>query len=266
MLKTDFDNIFPPEQFRQFLLEGCRRKHWVFEGEVDRIQSLFSWGDLSRILCHCELDYPRLTLLRDGDLINPESYLIYEKGWKPGSQRAVVDAKALASAVASGATLIVDEIDSAHGPIGDIAHQFENIFSITVEANLYLSMKNIRATRPHQDPHDMYVVQVLGSKFWKLFGPPDPGGLHSQVIWSGVLTAGNTLYVPDGCLHEVRPVDGPTAHLSNIVSIRGAFDPEKDISRWQERWRKRHDEIPAALHKRRPRLNLPDDFLGQQMA
>jgi len=74
--------------------------------------------------------------------------------------------------------------------------------------NFYYTPANGQGMRGHRDGYDIRVVQLLGSKFWRL---PD------REFW---LREGEEFLLPKGTFHECRTGDDPSAHLA-VGSIPG---------------------------------------------
>jgi lysine-specific demethylase/histidyl-hydroxylase NO66 len=129
----------------------------------------------------------------------------------------------------------------------------ESLFGCPVQANVYLTPPDNQSTPPHWDTHDLFVLQIAGSKRWPLFANinnprplgderfrtgVDPVGVETQSIELG---AGDCLYLPRGEIHAPVSV-GYSVHVALGVSSY----------RWV-------DIIQAALQQTLP----PDSILRQ---
>ncbi len=77
----------------------------------------------------------------------------------------------------------------------------------------------------HWDTHDVMVIQLIGSKRWKVFKPTLPLPVYEQSskhrqsecpsipVFDGILEAGDLLYLPRGWWHVVTPF-GETLHAT----------------------------------------------------
>lgn len=92
-------------------------------------------------------------------------------------------------------------------------------------ANAYLTPPDSQAVPPHADDRDVFVIQLVGQKHWKVYGTvPIPYPFpHEQVGKAGldispqvltgpclhdtVLKPGHVLYMPRGFVHEARTCD-----------------------------------------------------------
>jgi hypothetical protein len=177
----------------------------------------------------------RLTLVRDGYLkTNGRDILdVYVALWK-------------------GFTLVINNADQLSQSVANIAGALSAALALDVNANMYISPPPLpanatgvspehRGFRPHFDPHDSVVCQLLGAKDWEFWADrsltlpleaekpgwdavhfpemqldhpahrirPHPVGGHSTLR----LREGECLYVPRGLLHSARAalVEGSTS-------------------------------------------------------
>ncbi|MEO8360848.1 MAG: cupin domain-containing protein [Vicinamibacteria bacterium] len=141
----------------------------------------------------------------------------------------------------------VTRADDFARPLSGLCKLFTEETSHRVHANLYVSPPQSRGLDRHQDGHDVLILQVEGSKRWRIWrndGPPplDPlpaltfegakrfrrdyrgtpvGGrgmseaeVSGKDVWNFELHAGDLIYVPRGWAHEVWTEDTHSAHLT----------------------------------------------------
>ncbi|QFI68698.1 JmjC domain-containing protein [Sinorhizobium alkalisoli] len=89
----------------------------------------------------------------------------------------------------------------------------EKLFGCPVQANVYLTPPDNQSTPPHWDTHDLFVLQIAGSKRWPLFANMNnPRPLGGERFRPGVdpvgamtqlaeLSPGDCLYLPRGEIH-----------------------------------------------------------------
>jgi len=137
--------------------------------------------------------------------------------------RPRLDPSRLRRLLDGGASLVLNGIDELHAKIGDLAHAMELDFCSDVWANAYLTVNEAAAFNTHFDDHDVIVLQVIGSKRWRLFGKTDEFPLHPGKSLGMVpttereghlLSAGDVLFVPRGEWHRTEVADSPSLHLT----------------------------------------------------
>jgi hypothetical protein len=111
-----------------------------------------------------------------------------------------------------------------------------------VQANAYLTPRQSQGLPVHHDTHDVFVLQVAGTKRWLVYDPVlelplreqryDPElGPPGETVLDVVLGPGDTLYLPRGWLHQALTSDDDSLHLTigvNVVpwiaALRAAVD------------------------------------------
>jgi hypothetical protein len=203
------------------------RNFAVREGTHGRFRSLFDWARLNDILSHHRLEPPRLRLSFDGRFPDPGSYIEYSQNGQ-GGRRPRIREEALRDRLEAGATLILDAVDELDENVGDLAACLERVFRSPVKVNAYASWKPVKGFDLHWDEHDVFVLQVFGSKRWAVYGNTKPHPIARSAekgeapstapLWEGILGDGDVLYMPRGCWHLAVSVDEPSLHVT--VGVR----------------------------------------------
>lgn len=94
-----------------------------------------------------------------------------------------------------------------------------------VQPNIYITPAGSRGFDRHYDDHDVFIMQVLGSKNWRLYGSPVelPSRSHRHE-WGKYLSmplkesfsleAGDLLYIPRGHLHDAETSREASIHIT----------------------------------------------------
>ncbi|MGH9652187.1 MAG: cupin domain-containing protein, partial [Bryobacteraceae bacterium] len=101
----------------------------------------------------------------------------------------------------------------------------EKEFSFPCQANVYLTPAGAQGAKPHYDTHDVFVLQVTGSKKWTIYGTPVELPLPAQDFDSAVhkrgdptlefqLKAGDAAYIHRGVVHDARSTDAVSLHIT----------------------------------------------------
>jgi ribosomal protein L16 Arg81 hydroxylase len=222
-ISHDVSRFLMPLGLDRFLSEVWGRTHLYLRGAEGQYEDLLPWTDFNRILEEHQLDFPRVRLVKAGRTVPPTEYRGYQQN-KRGAVHSYLMAERVNRELRHGATLIVDSIDEAFRPLREVSNLFADAFRTSVRMNAYFSAGDEAGFPPHWDDHEVIVLQIHGRKRWKVFGtgmrfpiregapgdtrPPD------QILWEGVLRAGDLLYLPRGCWHVALPESTPTLHLS----------------------------------------------------
>ena len=90
---------------------------------------------------------------------------------------------------------------------------------------MYLTPAGAQGAKPHYDTHDVFVLQVAGSKKWTLFGTPVESPLSGQDFDARLhelgaptlefeLNPGDVAYIPRGLAHEARSTATISLHVT----------------------------------------------------
>ena len=147
-----------------------------------------------------------------------------------------VDLPRLLARFDAGATLVVSQFHEMHAPLARFCRGLERVFLHPVQANIYLTPPGSQGFRIHYDTHDVVVLQVEGTKRWRVWpGQPLPHPTR-RIPWAGggsvqpegepvtlTLAPGDALYLPRGVMHDAE-VDEDASGASLHITV-GLFEP-----------------------------------------
>lgn len=130
---------------------------------------------------------------------------------------------------ARGVTVVLMSMQQRWGPIAALCRSLEGEFRCPVHANLYLTPPGAQGFDAHFDTHEVFVLQLEGSKQWRLYGSPRPLPLADERFARPrdtlgtprevTLEAGDLLYVPRGVVHEAFTSELASMHLTVGVNV-----------------------------------------------
>ncbi|WP_371639745.1 cupin domain-containing protein [Streptomyces virginiae] len=207
-----------------FLAQTCFRAHKVIRSNGTTSPSPLTWDDLNEIIATHRLEPPRMRLSRAAEAVPATAYSILRTNRRGVSWYQPQPAE-FHTRLAEGASLVIDAIDQIHPPVREAAAGLERFFRTPVQANAYASWTAEEGFGTHWDDHDVVVLQLEGSKRWKIYGPTRqapawrdveaPEAPTGEPIADIVLTAGDLLYLPRGWWHAVSADQGSASlHLT----------------------------------------------------
>ncbi|MFE2351843.1 cupin domain-containing protein [Kitasatospora cineracea] len=234
-----------------FLAQTLGRSFKVVRGEAASLAGILGWDDLNAVLTHHRLDPPRFRLAVNGDQVPAHLYS------RPVTTRRStvwqqLQPSELHKQLAEGATLVLDAVDELHPGVGALAARLERWLRTGVQVNLYASWTGTEGFGVHWDDHDVVVVQLDGTKRWRIYGPTRTAPMHRDVetpepppeepVADLVLTAGDVLYLPRGWWHAVAASEGQhSLHVTcGLQSTTGA-----DLITWLSEMLRAHQAIRA---------------------
>ncbi|MGW9041262.1 cupin domain-containing protein [Streptomyces lydicus] len=216
-----------------FLAEAFGRTYRLVRGDAGTVSDLLTWDDLNWILGRNRMEVPRLRLSKDGEMVPQDAYT-HPFVTRRSTVWHRLHPAAFHEQIDQGATLVIDAIDELHPGVQRLACDLESWLRTQVQVNLYASWSAREGFGTHWDDHDVVVVQLDGSKRWKLYGPTRLAPMHRDVETPDeppeeptaefVLKAGDMLYLPRGWWHNVSASEGePSLHLTcGLTTMTGA--------------------------------------------
>jgi hypothetical protein len=228
MEHTVVTNLVAPVALDEFLATYFGRKELHSSGHEGRFADWFTWRELDWLLESQRWDgplsnaaeHPRLRLSH-----RRQSLPLFVAP-DPRGQRPRLDVPAFYRRFREGATIVVNGADELSPRVREVAEALAATFGCHVTANLYASAGHDEGFGLHWDEHDVFVVQVTGTKEWALHGQtrknplskrevvPPPTGAPLRVA---TMTPGDCLYLPKGYWHNVAGKDEPSLHLTFSV-------------------------------------------------
>jgi len=124
-----------------------------------------------------------------------------------------------------GHTLILDGIQEFEPKLGRTCRMLGQETGARFQTNIYLTPPGGKGFTPHWDNHDVFILQVLGSKHWKVEKtrrvlPAKDGQIEEEAreirgdVHSFTLQQGDTLYIPRGYVHAAECGSEPSMHIT----------------------------------------------------
>lgn len=190
-------------------------------GSFDDILSL---ADVDRALTGSGLRRPAVRLVRDGDVLPPASYT---HSGRTGGTRVddLIDPGRVLDLFAQGATVVLQGLQRWWAPAARFCRELELALGHALQANAYLTPPGAAGLAPHHDTHDVFVLQLAGTKHWVVREPsidtPLPRHITDHEVaatrpvrMEADLQAGDVLYLPRGFVHSAAAQQGVSLHLT----------------------------------------------------
>lgn len=141
-------------------------------------------------------------MVRHGDVIDVARYCSAQRlGGRIVPD--VADPRKVADEISGGATLVLQSLQRHWAPLVQFCDELMLQLGHPVQANAYLTPPDGTGLRTHADEHDVFAVQLHGTKCWQVDGLGD-----------FVMRPGDVLYVPAGCRHAARSELDVSLHLT----------------------------------------------------
>jgi ribosomal protein L16 Arg81 hydroxylase len=197
-------------------------KYWekqtlvVTRNQPDYFSPLLSFDEVDRALTTLDRRYPDVTLKNARREITSDDYVI------DGDR---LDITRVYQLFGEGATITLAFLDNVIPALALFCRSLEGEFTFPFQANVYLTPAGAQGAKPHYDTHDVFVLQVAGSKKWTIYGTPLESPLPGQDFdsavhergtptWDFELNAGDVAYIPRGVVHDARSTETVSLHIT----------------------------------------------------
>lgn len=177
---------------------------------------LLSMDEVDRVITTLGLRYPSITLKNADQTVSSDDYTVHGDS---------IDVAKVYQLFEEGSTITLAYLDTMVETLAAFGRSLESEFSFPFQTNVYLTPADAKGARHHYDSHDVFVLQVAGSKHWTIYGTPVELPLRGQDFDSSVhergeptlefeLKAGDSAYIPRGAVHDARSGDTTSLHIT----------------------------------------------------
>lgn len=187
------------------------------------IQTPDFWNEINALFDRTEARAPFIRIFKDGPV--PERSFI-ETFYDIGVPKRKLIKSAVHEYLRKGATVVFNRAEICSSLVRNLCRNVAQFAGMPTLANAYLAFGGDGSFGDHWDTHDVFVIQVVGKKHWKVYEPTFEFPLANQTskdvkrsrpdqpVLDCVLERGDCLYIPRGWWHNAMPMDGETFHLT----------------------------------------------------
>ena len=147
-----------------------------------------------------------------------------------------IDIQKLIGLLENGTTAILTDLGKFVPKLKNYCERLGNEIGVRIQANVYITPADSQGYNVHIDSHDVFVLQLLGKKTWRLYEGltqnPTKSLIHKQKEFDEEkhklaseieLAQGDLLYVPQGMYHAADTHEGPSIHITlGVLPRRGS--------------------------------------------
>jgi|HubBroStandDraft_6_1064221.scaffolds.fasta_scaffold10814_6 ribosomal protein L16 Arg81 hydroxylase len=241
----------------------------------DTYRELLSLDDVDRALTEMGSRYPDISLAT-GEKVTSAAEFTFADG--------SIDPVAVFKLFSKGTSIVLSNMQRKLPRLTALCRSLTAETSIPFQTNLYLTPPRSQGFRLHYDTHDVFILQIAGSKNWRIYDSPvelpargrgysaykqEPGALSDKFV----LQQGDLLYMPRGWYHEAISDESTSLHITlgansvtwsdflfealalaclKDVSFRrslpvGFTNPGFDVSQAKNEFRKLLDALPDKI-------------------
>jgi hypothetical protein len=228
-----------PVAVERFLTEHWERQPLVVpRGEAGRFDDLLSVRDVERLVTETAIRTPGFRLVKAGETV---AGYTTELSWRPAPFTGVADVPRVLAEFEAGATIVLQGLHHSWLPLARYCRLLEGFLGHPAQANAYFTPRDSQGLPVHHDTHEVFSLQVAGSKRWLVYEPVLELPLKNQRYRSALgapgsasvldvtLEAGDTLYLPRGWLHQALTSDTDSLHITVGVNVRTWLDEARAV-------------------------------------
>jgi lysine-specific demethylase/histidyl-hydroxylase NO66 len=222
---------------------------------------LFSAAAVDELVSERGLRTPFLRMAKDGSVLNTSTFT---RGGGAGATITdqVADDKVLTQ-LAAGATLVLQALHRTWPPLVRFGSDLAAELGHPVQINAYITPPQNQGFASHYDTHDVFVLQIAGTKHWRIHEPvlPDPlphqtwDGRRAQVqarateppLIDTLLEPGDALYLPRGYLHSAVAQGELSIHLTIGIHPLTGYDLARELIAAAEGDRELRRSLPLGV-------------------
>jgi|SRR5579875_366637 len=216
-MRASLDWLIQPVSKKEFFEEYWERRPLVVtRGDGSYFERLLSFEDVDRVITTLDRRFPDICLKDAGRELSSEDYTV---------RGDTLDIARLYQLFEEGSTVTLSYLDTVIPSLTLFCRGLEQELSCPLQTNVYMTPAGAQGAKPHYDTHDVFVLQVAGSKRWTIFGTPVELPLRGQDFDAAVhelgpvtmefeLAAGDVAYIPRGVAHEARSTETVSLHIT----------------------------------------------------
>ena len=251
--EIEFEDLIAPLTTKEFLVEYWEKKPFVSSGRPPEFFApLFSVRDIDRAISFFKPKPGRIDLVTEQGFVR-DNFL---------GPDGTANINLVIESYLKGSTIVLSGLEQTWEPLVIFSGKLEGSLNHPVAMAVYFSPPTFQGVKPHYDTQENFLLQVEGSKRWKVYPPvydlPPVEGSYATVpreklsdpICETVLQPGDAIYIPRGFVHEGVAGDKPSLHITVDIHVRTWHDFLADAL--------------AAMAERNPhfRRALPAGFLN----
>ncbi len=140
-----------------------------------------------------------------------------------------------------GATIIINAAQTAIPSLKSWCAELERELEISIQPNIYITPADAEGFGYHYDSHDVFILQISGSKRWRLYDyhvklpvavePIAAADYEGTTPMQTVeMKAGDLLYLPRGTVHYASTSDEASIHITIGLMSHYKFNLLEDLA------------------------------------
>ena len=226
------ESIIAPFEIRDFTDRYWGKKPLLIEGrDQEHYEGLIQEADIFDFLDNGNISPNSIRIIKNGNEVPKSEYSSAEVK-KDGSQIVRIDNRLVIDQFQKGSTIVLESIDASIPSVKTVCRKLEVFFHAKIHGNIYLSPPDSSGFTTHYDTHDVFILQIMGVKQWKVFEsahglplkehPCDlEKDLPGKMLFDTTIQKGDLIYLPRGAMHLPQTKNQSSMHLT--IGVQGIY-------------------------------------------
>lgn len=214
----DLAKLIHPVTVEEFFADYYEKKPLrIRRNDPNYFASILSLEEIDRVITTLGLSHPTVECVNALSPITSADYTF---------PSGMIDVTRLYQHFANGATIILPALHDRVAPLAHLCRAMERQMSARFQTNIYLTPGGeAQGFKTHFDSHDVFVLQVSGSKHWQIFDTAvdlpyrgmrfNPDETQAKEMTEEFdLLPGDTFYLPRGIMHHAVTQAGGSLHAT----------------------------------------------------
>lgn len=228
--RPDLAHILSPVSLESFFDETWEAKSLVVErDDENHYAGLLSMRDVDQMIAFSHPQFTDASAFRDVAPVRStyvRGLLADQAAMSPMPNPGLAE---LRQAYDQGKSVVIMGMQQRWPAVAELCRNLEMVFHCPVHANMYLTPAGAQGFAAHYDPHEVFILQLEGTKHWRLYEriellplASDKAGTPARPLGAAremCLKPGDLLYIPRGHVHDAHTADTFSLHLTVGISV-----------------------------------------------
>lgn len=226
-----------PDEFVTSYYE--QRPLYIRRDNESYFADLLNSADIDRVFQGAAIAKSVIRMTKEGKDLHSDHFT--ERDAASGSPLDRVSSDLILKLFGTGHTIIVNSGNRLFPNLERYCNGLEGELQFRVQPNIYITPFDARGFDTHYDDHDVFILQIMGSKAWRIFHAPVELPSRRQAHVKGTytlkdpemevtLSCGDTLYIPRGVLHDASTDGVSSAHITLGLHPTCRFDLLQELT------------------------------------
>lgn len=203
----------------------------IGRGDPKYFREVYDVGEIESSLIVGGNDHDKFVLIKHGvGQVSVEDMTIERRHTRARhtgrTPKLVLDPRVVVSYFDRGYTLVIKDASLFSPRLQKFVNRVQQRLGFYIQTNVYFTPPKAQGFDVHHDTHDTLVMQIEGTKTWRIYDPviqlpvetqpfsKEEHGKQVKLNREVTLNPGDTLYVPHGFPHEAMTADGTSLHVT----------------------------------------------------